>query len=219
VGARFVTSAAAVLALCATRPHLAGSPATWSADDVARAACWVGAAAWTGWSSVTAVALSIARTQHGLGSARRALDWAPPFARHVLRAALAGSLAVAPPPPVTVHVGTDGRLTPGTRPAHPAPSQKTTTTTTTAPRRAPQPTPRHAAPRATHTTPSRYRVRPGDNLWTIARDELRRRAGRGPDDREIAPYWLRLIAANRATLRSGDPNLIYPGEILELPNP
>jgi nucleoid-associated protein YgaU len=56
-------------------------------------------------------------------------------------------------------------------------------------------------------------VRPGDNLWAIARAALRGNAR----DAEIAPYWEALIAANRSHLRSGDPNLIYPGEVLGLP--
>ena len=62
-------------------------------------------------------------------------------------------------------------------------------------------------------------MRVGDNLWTIASAELARRSGGVPTDREVARYWLQVIAANRATLRSGDPNLIYPDEIVELPNP
>jgi hypothetical protein len=207
------TWAGAVITLCATRPHLAGSPTTWPADDVARAASWTLAAGWTAWLSFTVFAYSIALAQQGPGHARRALRWAPPIARHALRAALAGSLAVAPPPPpVTVHVGNDGRLTPGTRP-----SPTTTTTTTTPQSPARRPVPRRAPP-PIRMTPSRCRVQSGDNLWTIARAELAR-VGRALDDREVAPYWLRLIAANRATLRSGDPNLIYPGEIVELPNP
>ena len=55
---------------------------------------------------------------------------------------------------------------------------------------------------------------PGDNLWTIARGAL----GGTAADAEVAPYWNALIAANRSRLRSGDPNLIYPGEVLGLPD-
>jgi len=216
VGALFATSAAAVLVLCATRPHLAGPVATAPADDLARASCWVIAAVCTAWLSGTALASSIAFVGEGAGGVRRVVSWAPPIARHALRAALAGSLAVAPvPPPVTVHVGTDGRLAPGTRPS---PARTTTTTAPRPPvRQRPAPSHRSLPPR--RATSRAYRVQPGDNLWSIARAELARHLRRDPRDGDTAPYWLRVIDANRATLRSGDPNLIYPGEIVELPNP
>ena len=38
-----------------------------------------------------------------------------------------------------------------------------------------------------------------------------------PADTRIVPYWRRVIATNRATLRSGDPSLIFPGELVTLP--
>jgi nucleoid-associated protein YgaU len=65
-----------------------------------------------------------------------------------------------------------------------------------------------------------HRVVPGDNLWTIARDHLAEVRGRPAaqlSDREIAAYWLKVIKANRARLRSGDPDLIDPGERTVLP--
>ena len=40
------------------------------------------------------------------------------------------------------------------------------------------------------------------------------RSGRRPTDAEVARYWRAVIAANRSTLRSGDPSLIFPGEIV-----
>ncbi len=128
---------ASAIALYSTRPVVAGDPATGAGDALARNACWLAAAALTGWLLLTAFTLSIALADRGYGRARRALRWAPPIAGHALRAALAGSLAVAPPPPpVTVHVDTDGHLTPGPRPVRPAPA-----TTTTVPRPAPRPAP------------------------------------------------------------------------------
>ena len=61
-------------------------------------------------------------------------------------------------------------------------------------------------------------VQPGDNLWQIARAEVIRAGGTDrPDDADIAPYWRRVITANRATLRSGDPSLIFPGEVVAVP--
>lgn len=59
-------------------------------------------------------------------------------------------------------------------------------------------------PKATPGVP--YVVVPGDNLSKIAKQaygEARR--------------WREIYAANRATLRSGDPNLIFPGETIIIP--
>ena len=69
--------------------------------------------------------------------------------------------------------------------------------------------------------PSRERIHvvvPGDNLWQIARAEVARASGTyQPSDAQIAPYWHKVVAENRTTLRSGDPSLIFPGEVVELP--
>ena len=65
-----------------------------------------------------------------------------------------------------------------------------------------------------------YVVAEGDSLWTIAATQLARLTGRAPadvPDVEVAPYWVAVVAANRDRLRSGDPNLIYPFEELDLP--
>jgi nucleoid-associated protein YgaU len=67
--------------------------------------------------------------------------------------------------------------------------------------------------------PRHHVVIPGDNLWAIARGVLLETGAPPSDlrDATVARYWLKLIAVNRATLRSGDPNLIFPGEVVELP--
>ncbi len=57
----------------------------------------------------------------------------------------------------------------------------------------------------------------GDNLWTVAEHHLEAALGRAPTDAETAAYWVEVIAANRTTLRSGDPDLIYPGEVIVCP--
>jgi len=152
--------------------------------------------------------------------------------RHTIRAALgvglAGALAVsgptiamaAPddPPIVTLH-----RLPPSPTP--------TTATTAVAPpvtwaveRRPPR-----AAPVAVPTTTpspraeippgvSAWQVRPGDCFWTIAESVLATRLARPVTEREIVPYWQRLIAANRAGPRATDnPDLIFPGQSFVLP--
>jgi hypothetical protein len=60
----------------------------------------------------------------------------------------------------------------------------------------------------------------GDNLWVIAREHLSQQRSDGagaPTNREVAEYWQKVIDANRGRLRSGDPDLIYPGEEIILP--
>ena len=62
-----------------------------------------------------------------------------------------------------------------------------------------------------------YTVQSGDNLWLIAEQHLTAEQGAYPAAAAHSAYWHRLVAANESTLRSGDPNLIYPGEIITLP--
>lgn len=65
-----------------------------------------------------------------------------------------------------------------------------------------------ATPKAQPTT---WTVQRGQSFWSIA-EEL---AGRPSD---VAPYWVRLVAGNRARLRFPDrPGLIYPGQRFDLP--
>jgi hypothetical protein len=60
-------------------------------------------------------------------------------------------------------------------------------------------------------------VRSGDDMWNLAEGRLASLFGRQATDSEIAPYWLRVIGANLDRIRSGDPDLIFPGEVLVLP--
>ena len=81
-----------------------------------------------------------------------------------------------------------------------------------------EPVPRTPAPVAVRPRPRAVSVRAGDNLWVIARHALEQ------DQRPAAPgavaaYWHEVIAANTASLRSRDPNLIFPGERIVLPPP
>ena len=88
--------------------------------------------------------------------------------------------------------------------------------------------PRSTVPRSSGSAPSQpaptkpglHQVKAGANLWTIARSELADATGRNPAELragEVAAYWVRIVAANRARLRSGNPDLIYPGEYVRLP--
>lgn len=60
-------------------------------------------------------------------------------------------------------------------------------------------------------------VRPGDHLWKISASHLVDRLEREVGTNEISPYWRSVITMNRPHLRSGDPDLIYPGEVVVLP--
>jgi nucleoid-associated protein YgaU len=69
-------------------------------------------------------------------------------------------------------------------------------------------------------TADRWTVKPGECFWTIAESVLHRAWGRPPSEAEIVPYWQRLIAANRSALaHPGDPDLIFPGQVFDVPTP
>lgn len=61
-------------------------------------------------------------------------------------------------------------------------------------------------------------VTSGEHLWSIAEDELRRRTDRRPTAGEITLYWREVITDNRGRIASGDPDLIFPGERIVLPD-
>lgn len=60
-------------------------------------------------------------------------------------------------------------------------------------------------------------VQPGDHLWKISATHLKGILDRPAEPGEIDPYWRVVIEANRASLTSGDPDLIFPGEVIRLP--
>jgi hypothetical protein len=115
-----------------------------------------------------------------------------------------------------------------TRPAVVAPAAPTTTVYVPHPAAGEGP-PAATTPPPSGTTPSPspspgratlHRVRQGDNLWLIAKQRLAVVTGRPPrtlSNRDVAAYWMRVMAANRGHLRSGRPGLIYPGEYVRLP--
>ncbi len=128
-------------------------------------------------------------------------------------------------PPVTVRSGRTGDTAPSTAPpreTRPVPLPPSTTVPD-----APPTTPAPAAPPALHTPPpvpslagAPHTVVPGDHLWSIAADHLATISGGQPADltaADIAPYWLRVVELNQSRLRSGNPNLVYPGEVVDLP--
>jgi hypothetical protein len=68
-----------------------------------------------------------------------------------------------------------------------------------------------------YSAPLTWLVRPGDNLWMIAGEHLSIVLERAPTRDEHARYWVEVIDAARPLIRSGDPDLIYPGEEIPLP--
>lgn len=76
-----------------------------------------------------------------------------------------------------------------------------------------QPAVRIPMPSRSGTTTRQVVVARGDHLWGISAGHL----GAQATDSEIAPYWREVVTVNTPRLRSGDPDLIYPGEVIELP--
>jgi nucleoid-associated protein YgaU len=66
------------------------------------------------------------------------------------------------------------------------------------------------------STAATYLVRPGDSLWRIAERTLADRHGGVPMRAEIARFWPRIYETNRA-LVGANPDLIFPGQHLEIP--
>ncbi len=56
-------------------------------------------------------------------------------------------------------------------------------------------------------------VEPGDHFWKISARRL------ADTSAPVGPYWRRVVEHNLDSIRSGDPDLIYPGEVVELPAP
>lgn len=123
---------------------------------------------------------------------------------------LTTSTTVPAVPVLEAEVGRD-EPPPGVSGLSPAP-----TPGATASRRIPSSiTPRGMDPRG---SPATWTVKPGDNLWSIAESVVAAHLGRTPRTREIAPYWDRLIEANRPRLPDPDnPSLIFSGEVMALP--
>lgn len=72
-------------------------------------------------------------------------------------------------------------------------------------------------PTGSYSAPLTWLVRPGDHLWKIAGEHLTIVLDRPPTRDEHARYWVEVIDAARPIIRSGDPDLIYPGEEIPLP--
>ena len=68
---------------------------------------------------------------------------------------------------------------------------------------------------------SEHTIIGGENLWLIAANQLAAITERDRSKTSARPrspvYWERVIDTNRSTLRSGNPDLVYPGEVVKFP--
>ena len=156
----------------------------------------------------------------------------------VLAPANAGARVTGPPPTTFVRDGRGGDLaslppatTAAPNPPAAPPTVRTAPTVPTAPSAPSAPSARRPAPAAAAVPPAapspppgglevQVVVAPGDDLWALAAGRLAATRGIAPADvadAEIAPYWVAVCERNRAALASGDPNLIFPGEVVTLP--
>jgi nucleoid-associated protein YgaU len=60
-------------------------------------------------------------------------------------------------------------------------------------------------------------VEKGDHLWGISASHLGEQLTRVPNPAEVTAYWREVVEVNRDRLRSGHPDLIFPGETVVLP--
>lgn len=141
-----------------------------------------------------------------------------------------GAWARADPPPtggevvVEEPVVRDAATAPtGSSPSTSSATRSTATSGTTedGPSPAPEREPPAAAalPRAKPET-GVHIVEPGESFWLIAvRLVAERLTVSSPalSAADVHATWVELVEANRATIRSGNPNLIYPGEALAIP--
>ncbi len=175
------------------------------------------------WLLVTTLLYVVARAADIPRALRTLERVTPPGARRVVDRALvmmAVGVFVAPAGATVVTVR-DGRSgSSATAPSTTTTSRAPTPTTPTSAQPGAVPVavvPRTAATPAAATT---VVVRPGDNLWALAADHLAATTGRARptlDNTEIARYWAAVCDANRARVRSGNVNLIYPGDVILLP--
>jgi hypothetical protein len=206
---------------------LLGSTLLYVAARVARLH---GTAAALGWATLPAVrrwadraaAVSIVAAS-ALGAARPAAARPPPTtspatAPVVIDADHRDPLSVPSRPPTSVRTGQ--AVDPPPAPSAPP--------VETAPVPSPPPTNAPLVPPVVPIVPSApaagatHTVARGEHLWSIAADQIATATGKpaavlAPAD--IAPYWLRVVEVNRPRLSSGDPNLVFPGEVVELPPP
>lgn len=99
------------------------------------------------------------------------------------------------------------------------PPSATTTPGTAAPSPAITPPPTPSPPPSAPPAPQmQHTVRVGESFWAIAEAEVARVTQHQPDLSQVDGYWRTLIRANADRLvHPGNPDLVYPGQVLVLP--
>jgi len=211
--------ATAVLLLAGRGPLGAPPPAPdafagWASDRGATAALLalvrVAALAVAGWVAVLSTLAAVARAAGAVRVAAVAESGLPRVLRQAAGAGLAsvavlggpaaaqeGGAAVAAEPLVLLPADEGGTATMSVLPDEPPPPAA-------APAPAPDPAPT-------------WTVAPGDSFWSIAEEVVADEAGAEPTEAAVLDYWLVLVDANRDRLVSGDPDLLLPGQVLDLP--
>jgi len=130
----------------------------------------------------------------------------------------------APRPPLLVPVQAAAPPTTTAPPTTAAPPTATAPRTTAAPPTATPPAADLTAPPPPSAStpapglPTRWVVRPGDDLWSISASVLAARLGHEPDEHAVAALWLRVIELNRPNLADpANPDLIFAGEVVAIP--
>ena len=191
---------------------------TVSTEDAVVAALRLVALVAAYWMLASTVLYLLARATR-LPSLARSVRWATlPGVRRVVDAVVAASIAG----PMTLGSAAPAMADPGVAVQVQVPSDPTTAPryVPTAAGDQPAPAPDVPAP-AVAPVGSVYTVVQGDNLWAIAARSVAQATGRAESalsDGEIARYWSRVIGANRDRLTSGDPDLVFPGDQIELPD-
>jgi LysM domain len=185
-------------------------------DELARSFALTLAVALTTWHTFGLAVGWVVRARPGWQRGTAWLRWCPPLSRRIAFGAAASAAIVLVP--VTAGAASPAPPPTTTMPTTEMPFVRAPATAAPAAPALPPPSPPAPATPAPAAA-RRHVVAPGDNLWRIASAEVARVTGRTrPADSAIVPYWRALIEANRATLRSGDPSLIFPGEIVTLPD-
>jgi hypothetical protein len=215
-------SAAGLALLVAVFPHLG--------VDLADPVAWIGSAppeealAAVGWVLATLLCCYLVVSTVGYAAARLAASerWVRVLSRLVARPVRRSVDLIAAVAVSMATLGPFGELTPGI--AHTTSLSVVRTHLTAEPTIVP-PGQRSAgytlAPASSGTddpgtAETDYEVEPGDNLWTIACRHIREVTAE-PTLGQVTEYWLQVIDRNAGGLRSGDPDLIFPGEHIALP--